>query len=75
MNHSLKRPLNQQRANFTRVRRCLLGEGLELGGVAEVGPSAVEEEAEAIDGEQVAQGPFPVRPAERRHLHRRPHLI
>lgn len=49
------------------------GEGLEEGGVAVVGPAAVEEEAEAVDGEQVAEGPFPVRPAQRRHLQRRPH--
>lgn len=51
------------------------GEGLEEGGVAVVGPAAVEEEAEPVDREQVAQGPLPVRAAERRHLHRRPHLI
>lgn len=46
-----------------------------MGGVAEVGPAAVEEEAEAVEGEQVAQGALPVRPAQRRHLHRRPHLV
>lgn len=40
-----------------------------------VGPAAVKEEAETINGEQVAQGPLPVRAAQRRHLHRRPHLI
>jgi hypothetical protein len=59
----------------TRARRCVLGEGLKLRGIAEVRPSAVEEEAEAVDSEQVAQGTLPVRPTERRHLHRSPHLI
>ena len=38
-----------------------------------VGPAAVEEEAEAVDGEQIAKGTFPVRPAQRHHLHGRPH--
>lgn len=50
------------------------GEGLEEGGVAVVGPAAVEEEAEAVDGKQVCnRGALPVRPAQRRHLQRRPH--
>lgn len=46
-----------------------------MGGVAEVGPAAVEEEAEAIDGEQVAEGSLTVRATQRSHLHRRPHPI
>jgi hypothetical protein len=40
-----------------------------------VGPAAVEEEAEAVDGEQVAEGALAVRAAQRRHLHRRPHPL
>uniref|UniRef100_J3LVV6 Uncharacterized protein n=1 Tax=Oryza brachyantha TaxID=4533 RepID=J3LVV6_ORYBR len=45
-----------------------------MGGIAEVGSAAVEEEPEAIDGKEVAAlGPLTVCPTQRSDLHRRPH--
>lgn len=50
------------------------GEGLEEGGIEVVVPAAVDEEGEAVDGDEVGERVLVVDAAERRHLHRRPHL-
>ena len=47
----------------------LPGERLEEGGVEVVGPAAVEEEVEAVDGDEVGEGVLVVDAAEGRHLH------
>ena len=51
-----------------------LGQRLKNGGVEMVVPATVDEEVEAIDGDQVGEWILTVDAAERRDLHRSPHF-